>query len=147
MEVILTQDVKGIGKAQQVLRVKDGFARNFLLPKKLALLATKKNLTQLAQLEKRKSLRLEKEEKQAAEQADRLNTLSINVAVAANEEDKLYGSVTETDIANALKEEGFIINKDSILLDEPIKKLGIYDAIINLHPRVKAKIKVWIVKE
>lgn len=147
MEVILTQEVKGLGKTQAVVKVKDGFARNFLLPKGLALLATKENLAKMAEIEKRKALQLEKEKSQAEELARRLNGVSINVAVATNEEDNLYGSVTDADIVSALKEEGFNIDKQNILLNEPLKNLGIYDVAIKLHPEVEAKIKVWIVKK
>jgi large subunit ribosomal protein L9 len=147
MEVILTQDVRGLGKAYDVVKVKDGFARNFLLPKGFVLSATQKNLRELAEREKRKTAAADKEKKQAGELALKLNSVSINVAMATNEEDKLYGSVTNTDVANALKEEGFDIGADKILLGEPIKSLGIYDVTVNLHPEVTAKIKVWIVKK
>ena len=147
MEVILTQEVKGLGNTQTVVKVKDGFARNFLLPKGLALLATKKNLAKMAEIEKRKAMQLEKEKSQAEELARRLNGVSINVAVATNEEDNLYGSVTDADIVSALKEEGFNIDKQNILLNEPLKNLGIYDVAIKLHPEVEAKIRVWIVKK
>ena len=147
MEVILTQDVEGLGKAHDVVEVKNGFARNFLLPKGLVLSATPKNLRELAEREKRKAVAAEKEKKQAGELALKLNSVSINVAMATNEEDRLYGSVTGTDIANALKEEGFDIGADKILLNEPIKNLGIYDVTVDLHPEVKAKIKAWIVKK
>lgn len=147
MEVILTQEVKGLGNTQTVVKVKDGFARNFLLPKGLALLATKENLAKMAEIEKRKAMQLEKEKSQAEELARRLNGVSINVAVATNEEDNLYGSVTDADIVSALKEEGFNIDKQNILLNEPLKNLGIYDVAIKLHPEVEAKIRVWIVKK
>lgn len=147
MEVILTQEVKGLGKTQAVVKVKDGFARNFLLPKGLALLATKENLAKMAEIEKRKAMQLEKEKSQAEELARRLKGVSINVAVATNEEDNLYGSVTDADIVSALKEEGFNIDKQNILLNEPLKNLGIYDVAIKLHPEVEAKIKVWVVKK
>lgn len=147
MEVILTKGYKGLGKTQAVVKVKDGFARNFLLPKGLALLATKENLAKIAEIEKRKAMQLEKEKSQAEELARRLNGVSINVAVATNEEDNLYGSVTDADIVSALKEEGFNIDEQNILLNEPLKNLGIYDVAIKLHPEVQAKIKVWIVKK
>lgn len=147
MEVILTQEVKGLGNTQAVVKVKDGFARNFLLPKGLALLATKENLAKMAEIEKRKAMLLEKEKSQAEELARRLNGVSINVAVATNEEDNLYGSVADADIVSALKEEGFNIDKQNILLNEPLKNLGIYDVAIKLHPEVEAKIRVWIVKK
>ena len=126
MEVILTQDVKGLGKAQATVKVKDGFARNFLIPNGLALLATPKNLSRLAEATKKKTLQLEKEEQEAKELANKLNNVSINVMVAANEEDKLYGSVLDSDIARALAEEGFNIEQQNILLNEPIKALGIF---------------------
>jgi len=147
MEVILTKDVKGLGKAQEVVEVKDGFARNFLLPKGFALLATAKNLKEIAELEKIKAQEKEKEKRQATELAGRLNNTSVNVTVAVNEEEKLYGSVTNLDIANALKEDGFDIEENNILMDEPIRNLGIYDIAVKLHPEVQAKIKVWIVKK
>jgi large subunit ribosomal protein L9 len=147
MEVILTKDIKGLGKTQEVVKVKDGFARNFLLPKGFALLATEKNLKEIAELEKIKAQEKEKEKRLAMELAARLNNTSVNVTVAVNEEEKLYGSVTNLDIANALKEEGFDIEEDNILLDEPIKNLGIYDIAVKLHPEIQAKIKVWIVKK
>jgi len=147
MEVILTQEVKGLGKTQAVVKVKDGFARNFLLPKGLALFATKENLAKIAEIEKRKAMQLEKEKSQAEELARRLKGVAINVAVATNEEDNLYGSVTDADIVSALKEEGFNIDEQNILLNEPLKNLGIYDVAIKLHPEVQAKIKVWVVKK
>ena len=147
IEVILIQDIQGLGKAQQVIKVKDGFGRNFLLPKGLVLLATPKNLKQLAEIEKRKALQLEKQKKEAQELASKLNAYSINIAMATNEEDKLYGSVSNADIATGLKEEGFDIQKENILLNEPIKSLGIYDVPIRLHPEVQAKVKVWVVKK
>jgi len=147
MEVILTKGYKGLGKTQAVVKVKDGFARNFLLPKGLALLATKENLAKIAEIEKRKAMQLEKEKSQAEELARRLRGVSINVAVATNEEDNLYGSVTDADIVSALKEEGFNIDEQNILLNEPLKNLGIYDVAIKLHPEVQAKIKVWVVKK
>ena len=147
MQVILTQDVKGIGKAFDVVKVKDGFARNFLLPNNMVLPATPKNLKVLAEQAKIKAAAVEKEKKQAGELALKLSSLSINVAMATNEEDKLYGSVTNADVAHALKEEGFDIPAEKISLDEPIKSLGIYDITVKLHPEVEAKLKLWIVKK
>lgn len=147
MEVILSQDIKGLGKARQVVKVKDGYARNFLLLRGLAVAATAKNLQQLSEVEKKKEQQLEKVKKQAQELASRLENLSVNVIVATNDEDGLYASVTETDIAGALKQEGFEIDSDKVILSEPIKKLGIYEATVKLHPEVQTKIKVWIVKE
>jgi large subunit ribosomal protein L9 len=147
MELILTQDVQGLGKAQQIVKVNDGYARNFLLPQGLGLVATQKNLKALAQLQQRKSQQLEKEKQLALGLANKLKSTSINVAVTTNEEDKLYGSVSQVDIASALKEEGYDIPEENILLNEPIRSLGIYDVPVKLHPEVQAKIKLWIVKK
>ena len=147
MELILTQDVQGLGKAQQVVKVNDGYARNFLLPQGLGLVATQKNLKALVELQQRKAQQLEKEKQLALGLANKLKSTSINVAVTTNEEDKLYGSVSQVDIASALKEEGYDIPEENILLNEPIRSLGIYDVPVKLHPEVQAKIKLWIVKK
>ncbi|MCX5702504.1 MAG: 50S ribosomal protein L9 [Candidatus Omnitrophica bacterium] len=147
MEVILNKDVNRLGKAGEVVKVKDGFARNFLIPNGLAILKTQANLKKLEQEKGRRFLELEKAKKQAEELKDRLANLSLTIPVLIQEEDKFYGSITPLDLAAALKEEGFDIDKNSILLDEPIKSLGIYEVSVKLHPEVLAKIKIWIVKK
>ncbi len=147
MEVILNQDVDKLGKAGTVVKVKAGFARNFLIPNGLALPLTPANLKKLEQDKLRKTLQLEKIKKAAEELKERLANFSLTIPALAKEEDRLYGSITSQDIANALAEEGFDIDKNSIILDEPIKSLGIYEIPIKLHPEVLAKIKVWIVKK
>lgn len=147
MEVILNQDVDKIGKAGSVVEVKDGFARNFLIPNGLAIPLTTANLKKLEQERQRKTLRLDKIKKESEDLKERLAALSLTLPVLTQEEDKLYGSITPQDIARALKEEGFDIDKNSIALDEPIKSLGIYEVPIKLHPEVLAKVKVWIVKK
>ena len=147
MEVILKQDVDKIGKAGTIVKIKDGFARNFLIPNGLAVPLTPANLKKLEQEKQKKILQLEKAKEGSKELKARLEGLSLTLPVLAQEEDKLYGSITAIDIAHALKEEGFDIDKSSIILDEPIKSLGIYEIPVNLHPEVSAKIKVWIVKK
>ncbi len=147
MEVILKQDVDKIGKAGAIVKIRDGFARNFLIPKGLAVPLTPANLKKLEQEKQKKILQLEKAKEGSKELKARLEGLSLTLPVLAQEEDKLYGSITAIDIAHALKEEGFDIDKSSIILDEPIKSLGIYEIPVNLHPEVSAKIKVWIVKK
>lgn len=147
MEVILNKDVNSLGKAGEAVKVKDGFARNFLIPNGLAILKTQANLKKLEQEKGRRFLELEKAKKQAEELKDRLANLSLTIPVLIQEEDKFYGSITPLDLAVALKEEGFDIDKNSILLDEPIKSLGIYEVSVKLHPEVLAKIKIWIVKK
>ena len=147
MEVILNKDIDKIGKAGAVVKVKDGFARNFLIPNKLAIPLTPENLKRLEQEKIKKNLQQEKIKDAAQEQKERLEGLSLTVQALTQEEDKLYGSIGVIDLAAALKEEGFEIDKNSIVLDEPIKALGIYEVPVKLHPEVLAKLKVWIVKK
>lgn len=147
MEVILNKDIDRIGKAGQIVKVKDGFARNFLIPNALAIPVTTQNLKNLEQEKQGKVLQLEKIKKNAEELKARLESLSLTIAVLTHEEDKLYASITSIELATALKEEGFNIDKNSIVLPEPIESLGIYEVSIKLHPEVFAKVKVWIVKK
>lgn len=147
MEVILSRDVDRIGKAGQVVKVKDGFARNFLLPNRLALPLTPANLKKLEDEKQKKSLELEKTRKEAEVTREKLGALSLTIPVLTQEEDKMYASITAQDISVALKDEGIEIDKNWITLESPIKSLGIYEVSIKLHPEISTKIKVWIVKK
>ncbi len=147
MQIILAQDIRKLGKAGDVVKVKEGFARNYLLPKKIALLATAGNVKRI---EARRALLREESEKQqkaAQELAEKLNKLSCTVTVEVNDLDKLYGSVTTADIVKALEVEGFTIEKKALVLDQQIQDLGVYDIGIQLHPQVTAKIKLWVAKK
>jgi len=147
MEVILTKDVNKIGKAGSVVKVKDGFARNLLLPQKLAIPVTPGNLKKLEQ-EKQKTLKcLEEKKQEAIILKERLDKMSLTISAITQDEKSLYGSVTAQDISNVLKEEGIEIEKSLIALAEPIKALGIYELDVKLHPEIQAKVKVWIVKK
>jgi large subunit ribosomal protein L9 len=147
MEVILKQDVDKIGKAGSVVKVKDGFARNFLIPNSLAMSLTPANLKKIEQEKDRKRLQLEKTKRQYEELKARLEGLSLTLPVLTQEGDSLYGSITSIEIERSLKEEGFDIDKNFIILDEPIKSLGIYEIPVRLHPEVSTKIKIWVVKK
>lgn len=148
MEVILNKDVDKLGKSGQVIKVKDGFGRNFLIPNGLALPLTAANLKRLEQEKQRKVFQLEKIKKEAEALKEKLGSLSLTLAVLVKEEaEELYGSISAADIASALKEEGFDIDKNSIILDEPIKSLGIYEIPVKLHPEISAQVKVWVVKK
>ncbi|MFH1269554.1 MAG: 50S ribosomal protein L9 [Candidatus Omnitrophota bacterium] len=147
MEVILSKDVDRIGKAGQIVKVKDGFARNFLIPNGLAMPVNPSNLKKLEQEKQQKTQQLEKAKREAEELRDKLMCLSLTIPVLTHEEDKLYASITAHELAAALSDEGFNIEKHLIVLNEPIKALGIYEVPVNLHPEVPAKIKVWIVKK
>lgn len=147
MKVILRQDVEKIGKLGEVLEVKDGFARNFLIPARLAALATDSNLRQMEEARKRKAHQLEETKKNALELASRLEGLSVTILAQAHEEDRLFGSVSAQDISQALEGEGIKIDKKHISLKEPIKTLGIFTVDVKLHPEVETTVKVWVVKK
>lgn len=147
MEVILSKDVDRIGKAGQVVKVKDGFGRNFLIPNGLAVPVTNVNLKKLEEEKQQKNLQMEKTRQAAIELKDKLARLSLTMPVLTHEEDKLYASITAQDVAVALAEEGFNVDKNLIAMNEPIKALGVYEVPVNLHPEVPAKIKIWIVKK
>jgi len=147
MEVILKQDVNKLGKAGQVVKVKDGFAHNFLIPRGLAVISSLSNLKKLQQEKQQRNLELERVKKHAEELRDKISKLSLTLPVLTQEEEKLYGSITSGDIQQLLKEEGFDIEKSSIILEEPIKSLGIFEIPLKLHPEVSVNIKIWVVKK
>jgi len=147
MELILIKDVAGIGKSGAVVKVKDGFGRNFLLLKNLAVPVTQGNLKNLEQSKARRALQEEKEKKAAEELKAKLAALSLTIAVLTQEKDKLYANITSQEVQKALKDEGYDIDKKLILLEEPIKALGIYEIPVKLHPEVSGLVKVWIVKK
>jgi large subunit ribosomal protein L9 len=147
MEVILNQDVAKLGKAGSVVKVKEGFARNFLIPNKLAVPLTKENLQRIEQEREKKTAQLAKLKQEAESVRDRLAGISVTIPVLVHDAEQIYGSITSQEIWAALKEEGFTLDKNIIVLDEPIKTLGIYEVPVNLHPEVAVKIKVWIVKK
>ncbi|MFA5096961.1 MAG: 50S ribosomal protein L9 [Candidatus Omnitrophota bacterium] len=147
MEVILTKDVDKIGKAGNVVKVKDGFARNLLLPQKLAVPVTPGNLKRLEAERQRSVQESEKKKQDAIALRERLDKLSLTISATAQDEKSLYGSVTGQEISAALQEEGIDIDKNLIILDEPLRKLGIFEVNVKLHPEVAAKVKVWIVKK
>jgi large subunit ribosomal protein L9 len=147
MEIILNQDVDKLGKGGQIIKVKDGFARNFLIPNGLAVPLTPANLKRLEQERQKKAIQLEKVKKEAEQLKDKLASLSLTLPVLTQEGDNLYASISAQDVSHALKEEGIDIDKNSIMLKEPIKSLGIYEIPIKLHHEVEAKIKLWVVKK
>lgn len=147
MRVILKEDVQGLGKAGQIVNVKDGYARNYLLPKGLALIADEKNL-KLLEYQKRKIEEEAKKKRQDAESiAERLSTLELKIQAKAGEDQKLFGSITPKDIAEALQKEGFSVDKKQINILEPIKRLGEYEVEVKLLQNVTARLKVVVVSE
>jgi large subunit ribosomal protein L9 len=147
MDIILSKDIKTLGKVGEVIKVKDGYARNYLIPKKFAYAATPANLKRIEQQEKKRKAQSDQDKKAAEEIAAKLNKASCTLSVEVNDLDKLYGSVSESDIARALEIEGFIVDKKSIIMEKPIEELGIFEVGINLYPEVTAKIRLWVTKK
>lgn len=147
MKIILTKDVEKLGKEGDVIEVKEGFARNFLLPQGSAIKATKNSFKEIEELKKRKDKQDEKIKNEAAQLKAKLETLSVTITVEAKDTEELYGSVTEQQILKALKEEGFALDKGKIALPEAIKKLGVYNLKVNLHPAVEANLRLWVMKK
>ncbi|MCX5678805.1 MAG: 50S ribosomal protein L9 [Candidatus Omnitrophica bacterium] len=147
MKLILTQDVDKLGHAGDVVNVKEGYARNFLLPNNKAKAATPGNMKLLEARKKKEDLENERKVEAARAVANRLSNLSLTISMEAGEEDKLFGSVTGDMISDRLKDEGVEIDKKDILIEEPIKKLGVYQVTAKVHPLVKAALRVWIVKK
>jgi large subunit ribosomal protein L9 len=146
MEVILKKDVLNIGKAGALVKVKEGFARNFLFPQHLAEIATPAALKKLEQEKLLKSALSDKLKQEAIGLKERLSGLSLTISALTQPDEKLYGSIQAQEIAAALEAEGIVIEKNAIELAEPIKSLGIYEIPVKLHPEVTAKVKLWIVK-
>jgi large subunit ribosomal protein L9 len=147
MKVILRQDFEPLGKIGDVVEVKDGYARNFLIPKKIVYPATPGSMKAIEEERKRHQLKLQREKKAAELLAVELEKVSVTIPVTVGEEERIHGTVTTEMIAEALLEKGYEIDKRKIELDEQIKTLGIYSAKIKLHPEVVATVKVWVVKE
>ena len=147
MDVILRHAVENLGKPGDVVKVKNGYARNYLLPHNLAYEATPGNLKRIQQ----ERARLEAAENQrrdaAQEIATKLEQVSLTFSARVGEEGKLFGSVTGADIAQQLEQQGFHIEKRQIDLHEPIKSLGVYRVPIRLHADVKPEIRVWVIKQ
>lgn len=147
MKIILRDDVENVGRVGEVVTVKDGYARNFLIPRKLAIPASPGNLRAIDQVKLQKDLRDKKRLKEADRIKLALEKVSCTAEVQVGEEDKVFGSVTSGNIAELLKEQGFTIDRRDILLDEPLKALGVYTVDIKIDRDVIAKVKVWVVKK
>ena len=147
MEIILRQAVENLGSPGDVVKVKSGYARNYLLPHGLAYEATPGNLKRIQQ-ERDRLDAAENERRTAAQtQAERLEQVSLTFSARVGEEGKLFGSVTTADIAQQLEAQGFHVEKRQIDLHEPIKALGVYRVPIRLHADVKPEVRVWVIKQ
>lgn len=147
MKVILRQNYEKLGTIGEVIDVKDGFARNYLIPRNIAYRATAGNLKALEEEKKTLSRREDKAAKDAEKIAAQLASVSLTITMKVGEDDKLFGAVTSQMIVDSLTEKGFTIDKRIVELEEPIKTLGIFEVPVKLHSKVTAKVKVWVVRE
>jgi large subunit ribosomal protein L9 len=147
MQVILRDDLDNLGKSGEVVNVRPGYARNYLLPRGLAIKATAGDIVRVEHEKRVIATRTAKLAKETQAEADKLSQVSVSIARAVGEEDKLYGSVTSRDIAEALREQHVTIDAKKIHLEEPIKALGMVEVPIKLGRGVNATIKVWVVKK
>lgn len=147
MKVILTQNVDRLGKTGDVVNVKEGYARNFLIPNKKATIANDGSMKMLDALKKKRVAEEKKILDAAQSLADKISALSLTISAEAGEEDKLFGSVSSDMISQALSAEGIEIDKRDITLEEAIKKLGVYNVSVKVHPEIKATLRVWVVKK
>lgn len=147
MEVVLMKDYGKLGNAMDVASVKDGYARNFLIPEGIAVPATEGNKKMVAEAKRLENIREAKKVGEATEIAKKIEQTPCTIPVKVGEEEKIYGSVTAQEIAEFLKKEGFNIEKRDVELEEPIKQLGVYNIKINVFKTVAATLKVWVVKE
>jgi large subunit ribosomal protein L9 len=147
MQVILTVDIPSLGRAGEIVDVREGYGRNFLLPQKKAVVADPKNVKMLEHQRRVVAAKQEKLKRHAQELLDKLAAVSITIAREAGEDDKLFGSVTTKDIADSLRREGFEIDRHYIHLDQPIKSLGVFEIPVKIHAEVQGNIKVWVVKK
>jgi len=147
MQVILLEDIPSLGKAGDLVKVSDGYGRNFLIPQKKAILATEKGLKMLEHQKRQVQHRMGKMKKNLDKVAQQIQTLSCTFAKSVGESGKLFGSVTSMEIETYLKENGIEVDRKKIVLDEPIKSIGMFTVPIKLHPEIVAQLKVWVVQE
>jgi large subunit ribosomal protein L9 len=149
VKVILREDVPKLGEAGEIVAVKPGYARNYLLPKELAYEATEASVRRLEQERDRAEQRARRDFLEARRRASQLEELSLTFHARAGEESKLFGSITTADIADRLREQGldFEVDRRQVDLEEPIKALGVYNVPIRLHAEVRPEVKIWVIKE
>ena len=147
MKIILIADVDTLGRAGEVVEVKNGYARNFLLPRSVALIANKRNMAVYEKARQQREAEASRGIREAEVLAEALKEVSCNVAVTAGEGDRIFGSVTAQQIAVVLNDLGFDIDRRIIELEEPIRALGVYDVPIRLHAGLTVSVKVWVVRE
>ena len=147
MQIILTTDVPSLGVAGDLVEVKAGYGANYLIPQGLALPATSSNKNQIEHQRRAISARLARDRQDAEGLAAKLSHLSVTLTRLVGDDDRLFGSVTNKDIASALRDQGHEVDRRKIILETPIKALGVYDVPVKVHRDVIAQIKVWVVAD
>ncbi len=147
MKVILKTDVSPLGKSGELVEVKPGYGRNYLIPRNLAVEATRKNINQLGHEKRLIAVQQNRQVADAGKLISRLESYSCTVPCKVGEEDRLFGSVTARDIAETLRRDGYAVDKRDVLLEEPLKNLGVYTVPVRVGPNLEAKLKVWLVKK
>lgn len=147
MKVILQENIENLGKIGDVVKVSEGYARNYLLPRKLVMVANEQNVQEMEHHKKVLAKKREKETLEAREIAKKLEQFSCTIARKVGENEKLFGSVTTSDIADTLSQGGFKVDRRQVLLGEPIKQLGVTTVPVRLASDVQAQVKVWVVQE
>jgi large subunit ribosomal protein L9 len=147
MRIILREDIPSLGTAGQTIEVRDGYGRNYLIPRNLAIPATKANLNAIDEISKQKEIQQKKVRREAEIVKDKIEKLELSTEVLVGEEDKLYGSITNSDIADLLEQNGINVDKRAIQLEEPIKALGVYTISVRVDKEVTAQVKLWVVKK
>lgn len=147
MKIILREDVARLGTAGQTVEVKDGYGRNYLIPRNLAIPATKANLNSVGEIAKQLEIKNKKVRREAEIVKEKIEKLELSTEVLVGEEDKLFGSITNGDIAELLAQNGITVDKRSVILEEPIKALGVYTVPVKIERDVVAQVKLWVVKK
>lgn len=147
MKVILVENLKSLGTIGQVVEVKPGFARNYLIPQGIAMEVTADSYKRIEELKRKEQKANEKKKKDAADIREKIEKLSVTITTEAKDDDEIYGSITEAQICKALSAEGVDVTKDQLTLSEPIKKIGAYSVEVLVHPEVQASLRVWVVRK
>jgi large subunit ribosomal protein L9 len=147
MQVILTNNLEHLGKVGDVVKVKNGYARNYLLPRELAMAATPSNLKRIEKEKTKRLAEYEQEKKVAEGKAQELSKVSLTIAVEVNDEEKLYGAISESEIIKAFDAEGVKVEKKALVIEKPISELGIFEVGVKLHQEVVAKVRLWVTKK
>ena len=147
MQVILLKDFGKLGKEGDNLKVKDGYANNYLIPAGVALRATEDNFKKFEDVKKRRAKVVDKVKEEFQKLKTKIDKISLTIPVEAKENEELYGGISQAQILKQLKVEGLELDKDKLILDAPIEKLGVFNLKVNLFPEVEASLRVWVVRK